>query len=155
MTTWIGVVAALVGAIVGGGIAFFNSQLQLREQRLREKKKLLLSKLEELHEVLSQFRESYRGSIHERLLTAAGAEKVAGNLPKVPIEKLQMLVGFYAPELAEHLRKIEGARKDYGSVLMKTVGLERQNESAKKEALGALFAVEGNVSKSCIDMQAE
>jgi hypothetical protein len=152
---WIGVVGALAEAIVGGSIAFLNSRLQLREQRKRERNKLLLSKLEEIHEVLSQFRESYKGSIRERLLTAHDTEKTEEDVPKVPLEKLKLLVGFYAPELAEYLRRVESARKNYGGVFIKSVGLERWSESAKKDALGALFAAEGDVSKVCIDMQAE
>ncbi|HEY9286250.1 MAG TPA: hypothetical protein VIP46_22555 [Pyrinomonadaceae bacterium] len=152
---WIGVIGALAGAIVGGSIALLNSRLQLREQRKRERNKLLLSKMEELHEVLSQFRECYRGSIRERLLTAHGLEKIEEDMSKVPFEKLKMLVGFYVPELAEHLRKVMDARKSYGGVLIKSIGLERQGEPAMKNALAALFVAEGEVSKSCRDMQEE
>jgi hypothetical protein len=155
---WVGVIAALTGAIVGGGIATVISCLQLREQRLRERNKLILSKLEEIHEVLSQFREAYRGSIHERLLTAHDAaepNQIEKSLSKVPIEKLQMLVGFYAPELKDYLHLVENARKQYGGVLIKSMGLQRRDESARKEALGALFGAEGDVSKACIDMQVE
>src|SRR5205823_3509102 len=100
MNTWIAIVAALAGAIVGGGIAFLNSFFQLRHQRVRERNRLLLSKLEEIHRVLSQFRDAYKDSMHERLLTAAGASK-AEPPTKVPMETLQMLVGFYAPQLTD------------------------------------------------------
>jgi iron-sulfur cluster repair protein YtfE (RIC family) len=132
---WIGVIGALAGAIVGGSIALINLRLQLREQRKRERNKLFLSKLEEIHKVLSKFRECYRGSIRERLLTAHGLEKIEEDASQVPIEKLKMLVGFYAPELAEHLRKVGDARKNYSGVLIKSIGVERLNDAAKKMRL--------------------
>lgn len=154
----VGVIAALAGAIVGGSIAFLNSRLQLREQRKRERNKLILSKLEEIHQALSQFRDSYNAQSLDRILTTQNVEtpqQVKEGTAKVPIERLQMLIGFYAPELSDHLKMLEQSRKEYGDVLIKTVGLERKNEIAKRETLGALTTEWRKVEKTCVDMQAE
>jgi hypothetical protein len=158
MNVWIGVVAALVGAIVGGSIAIINTRFQLREQRLREKNKLFLSKMEEIHEALSQFKDAYKAAFGERLLTAYDAntpEKNEKNLPKVPIEKIQMLVGFYAPELKTHLSNLEEAKKSYGKMLIESLGLERRVDLDKRESLSAMLAVEGKINAVCTDMQIE
>jgi hypothetical protein len=154
MNAWLGI----VGAIVGGGIAFIISRLQLREQRIRERNKLILSRLEEIHEVLSQFMEAYKASILERISTIQDADaqqRANEGMSKVPIEKLQMLIGFYAPELLPYLQKVEQAKKDYGSAFIKSVGLEDRDEIAQKETIGVLFAEEGKVRRACIEMQAE
>jgi len=87
---WIGVIAALVGAIVGGGIAALISYLQTRTQRARETKKLLLSKLEETHEALSRLRFAYKKSLSERFATVAGIKREMSGPP--PIERLQMAI---------------------------------------------------------------
>jgi ABC-type lipoprotein release transport system permease subunit len=40
MTAWIGIIGTIVGAILAGGAAWFNSRSQLRHQEVRERKKL-------------------------------------------------------------------------------------------------------------------
>ncbi|MDQ4121662.1 MAG: hypothetical protein M3209_09480 [Acidobacteriota bacterium] len=155
MSSWIGVIAAIVGAIVGGGIAIINTRFQLREQRLRERNKLFLSKLEEIHEVLSQFKESYKSSIHERLLTAHGTENAEAEWVKVPNEKLSMLVNFYATELTEHLNNVKQAQRDYSDILMKSVGFQHRSISTRKDTLNELFFAEEKIKQVCSKMQTE
>jgi hypothetical protein len=157
MTVWVGVVAALVGAIVGGGIAVLNSSLHWREQRSRERKRLLLSKLEELHEVLSQFKEAYRAPLHERILSTHDVDTMEHmkSLSQVPIERLRMLVGFYASTIMDHLDRLEGAQRNFSRILIKSVRLEQGDQLARKEALTGLFAEERKVRRACTDMQTE
>lgn len=150
---WIGVIAALVGAIVGGSIAALISYLQTRTQRARETKKLLLSKLEETHEALSRLRFAYKKSLSERFATVAGTKREMSGPP--PIERLQMLVGFYAPELAPYLEKIEAARTSYGDAAAQTVSLDRDDEPTQKQKLGLLVAAEQKTSAACTEMQNE
>jgi hypothetical protein len=67
MTVWVGVIAALSGALVSGGLLLLNARLQFKQQVARERHKLLLSKLEELHEVIARVRRSYESSTVERI----------------------------------------------------------------------------------------
>jgi uncharacterized protein (DUF697 family) len=149
---WIGVIGALVGAIIGGTIAFLNSFLQLREQRKRERNKLILSKLEETHEVLSKLREAYKWVIHERISKLYG-KNIDQELQKVPIERLKMLVGFYAPSLTDQLNMLEISQKVFGDALVESVVATTSLNS--KEALSNLFERESGINKICVDMQTE
>jgi hypothetical protein len=139
-TGLIGVIAALVGAIVGGGIAALVSYLQTRNQKARETKKLLLSKPEEIHEVLSQLRYVYKDSVYKSFAAVANGRRETSVAP--PIERLEMLVGFYATELSPYLEGLEGARTAYEEAIAKTLRIERDAESTQKEKLGALVAAE-------------
>jgi len=45
MNGWLGIIGVIIGALLGGGIAWFNSKFQLRHQAEMDRKKFLLSKL--------------------------------------------------------------------------------------------------------------
>jgi len=152
-TGWIGIIAALVGAMVGGGIAALVSYLQTRAQRARETKKLLLSKHEEIHEVVSQVRYAYKNSLRKTFAAVANATREMSGA--VPIERLQMLVGFYAPELSSYLEKLEAAQTSYGEAIAKTLRIETDAESIQKQKLGVLVAAEQKISAACTEMQSE
>jgi hypothetical protein len=151
MTAWIGI----IGVIIGGVLTMLGTQMQLRRQIQRDRQKLLLSKLEELHEVLSLFRQSYKGAYLEALSSVHDFKLPEGvESAPVPIERLQMLTGFYATELSEYLQKIETCRKEYGGILIKCARSSKLDEEAREHTLTALSTQQSELQNACSDMQA-
>lgn len=157
MTVWIGVIGTILGTLVGGGLALLNTHLQFRHQVRRERQKLLLSKLEELHVVLSAFRKSYKTSTVDQVQKSLGADpsRRTEDEISVPIERLQLLVSFYTPELTALLQQIEKCRKEYETPLLKSVLSSKEGEATKKQNRNALFVEQKKLDKACADMQAE
>ena len=97
MNAWVGFIGMVVGTLLGGGIAWFNSRFQLRHQTEQDRKKFVLSKLEEIHELLSDYKRSYQMLTAEMLKRFASEDFAElPELQAIPSEKLKMLVGFYA-----------------------------------------------------------
>jgi hypothetical protein len=95
MNGWLGIIGVIIGALLGGGIAWFNSKFQLRHQAEMDRKKFLLSKLEEIHELLSDYKHSYQMLTAEMLRRFASEDFAEPpELQAIPSEKLKMLVGF-------------------------------------------------------------
>jgi hypothetical protein len=156
MSPWITVFSTVVGVLLGGGLAWFNSRFQLRYQENRDRKKLILSKLEELYEVISQFRLAYRALSKDHMTNLPAGEPMGEiDVPPLPTERLQMLVGIYAPELGTHLELVLKSRENYGFVFMRRVGLERQSETAIKQFISDALAEEQHVIRACEAMQKE
>lgn len=157
MAAWFGVITTLVGVVVGGLITTLTSFLQLREQRRREKNKLILSKLEEIHKVLSRFRElniktfGARGKDAQLNLFEGEIER------KVLLQELEMLTGFYASELLDDLLKLQQSNKKYSRALVKTLQ-ERKERKANGEAIEdeIAFSIEAEIKEvegMCFGMQ--
>lgn len=71
----------------------------------------------------------------------------------MPIERLQMLVGFYAPELSPQLEQLLNSRKEYSQSLVERVGLETKGETAIKNFIGDSWVREGGLTQAYDQMQ--
>ncbi len=60
MNAWIGIIGTVIGTFLGGGLAWLNSKFQMRSQTEKDRKKLMLQKMEEIHELLSDYKHSYK-----------------------------------------------------------------------------------------------
>lgn len=107
MAVWTGVIAALGGALIGGGLTLLNGRLQFKQPAHRDRQKLLLSKLEELYDFIGQVRRSYEASALERINSYLNIETAADGRSAIPtpIERVQLLVSCYAPELSVIMRE--------------------------------------------------
>ena len=153
MTAWIGIIGTIVGALLAGTAAWLNSRFQLRRQEERDRKKLVLSKIEELYEIVSQFKHSYVVLTTSQLTSLAERRPLnQSEVPPVPLEKLHMLVGIYAPELEFKLEQLMKRREEFGSVLVRRVGLERQNDTTMKQFLIDLRGVSLVLNQTCEEM---
>lgn len=56
MTPWIGIIGTLLGAALGGWFALANSRIREKSETSRERRRLLLSKLEELFVLLEKYK---------------------------------------------------------------------------------------------------
>jgi len=119
MNAWIGIIGTIIGAFLAGGAAWLNSRFQLRHQSERDRKKFIFQKLEEIHELLSAYKQSYKLLTAESLRVYASGQAEFAETEPIPSERLKMLVGFYAPVLERSLKNIEDQAESYGDLIGK------------------------------------
>jgi hypothetical protein len=154
MNAWIGIIGTVIGTIIGGGLAWLNMKFQLQIQEERERKKLLLGKLEEIHELLSKYKHSFTMATMEHLrATFTSESKLFENLPPVPAERLRMLIGFYAPELKEHFRNLEALKEEWGEASGEHLKMNKLGQTEGKKALGWVFHRSKKIDAACEAIQ--
>ena len=154
MSAWIGIIGTIFGALLAGILSWFNPRFQLRYKEARDRKRFFLNNLEEIYEVLVQFKHLYTMLTLDQITTLVARQpfqKSEG--PPVPIERLQMLVGFYAPELSPQLEQLLNSRKEYSQSLVERVGLETKGETAIKNFIGDSWVREGGLTQAYDQMQ--
>ena len=88
-------------------------------------------------------------------IIATEAAKQFADETIVPIERLQLLIGFYVPELSDRLGQLEKCRNEFGHLIYKSIMLDEQNEKAKKEISNALEPEWTKLDNVCADIQKE
>jgi hypothetical protein len=99
---------AIAGALIGGGIAYHVTKQQHGHEMRLEQQRRLLASLEAIHEVLSTIAHQ-AGILNVGVLGDIGYNsKFKGDLLKerMPVERLDMLVDFYAPTLKPDVQAI-------------------------------------------------
>lgn len=115
---WIPVVGTLIGVLVGGGISSALKIIELHYQTKREEKKNLLSKLEELHQLVYQYTvlgNQYFLDINTLLLSEFNIEefkKASTNLLN-PLSVIHTKIMVYAPELENEWSKAVSSISGY------------------------------------------
>lgn len=156
MSAWIGIAGTIVGVLLAGWITWLNSRFQLHRQEDRDRKKLFLTKLEELYEIVAQVKQSYTMSTASQATTLAARQPVdMSNVPPLPVEKLQMLVGFYAPDLEFKLEQLALRREEFGAVLVRRIGLERKDQRAASDFMRDLADKALILNQTCNEIQRE
>jgi len=103
---WVGVIGALTGAIVGGGIAFLVSGRQIKHQRALERERRNLAHFENIHKLLSKVAHQ-AGVMSTQVIGVLGyGTKMKTDGEMFPIDELRMLVDFYAPTLRPEIEQI-------------------------------------------------
>src|SRR5258708_227974 len=113
MNLWIGVVGTIMGAIIGSGLSLLTVRFQLRHQLDRDRQKLVLSKLEDLYQVLANFRNAYHAKVLTIFESFGRAHEIrfehdypALAISEIPVERIQRLVLMFVPQLADDLAKV-------------------------------------------------
>ena len=154
LNLWLPLIGVLVGGLLTGGFAWLNSSLQHRRQADENRKKLYREKLQELYEVVSEIKNSYNRTTGLIAITLAGRQPFGNDAgPPLPLEKLQMLVRFYAPSLEPHLQKLLDSREQFSNVLVKRVGMERQSDAAIRAFVGEFRTVSTDLDNNAEEMQ--
>lgn len=154
MEHWTG----LVGALVGAAIALFVMWFEGRRQDRQGSKLLMLSKLEELHELVGVFRLSHRRdqvAITSHLRGGELPEVAEEEEPPVPTAKLEMLVGFYVPELQGPLDALNERQQEFIEVYLDVM---RTSEPRSKERTTLLQRAQDAslaLEEACSYLQAE
>lgn len=153
MSLWLLIIATLGGTLLGGVIGLINTRMQSGIMIKREREKLILGKLEELHEVLSQFRSGY-GDLSLLASSDAAVEALIKGHAAIPREKLRMLVGFYAPQLWTKIQHVEELSGEYDKALARL--LEWKREGAKAEDIPPEVSdLKQKLDRASAEMQAE
>jgi hypothetical protein len=154
MNPWIGVVGAVLGALMGGGIAWFNARFQFRAQEAKDRKKALLGKIEEIYELLSDLNHSFN------LLTLEQIKVLTERKPfqtpdkvTAPLAKIQMLINIYAPEVSIEFQKLLDYKTHYGDLLVRRLGLEAKGKDEIVAFLSDLRVIDEGVSRTCESIQ--
>lgn len=158
MIAWIGIIGTVIGAIVGGGLTLLNAHLQTRRQVHQERRKLILSKLEELHEAISVFRYESREILLLIMKMPAGSNAEGMQQSKerrsLSLERIEMLAGFYAPELSEQLLNTLHETVSYMDAVV-TYGANRLGEAQDKHTFDVLLSKRENLDGALTLMQME
>lgn len=154
MNSWIGIIGAIVGVLVGGGLSWLNSRFQLKQQEIKDRKKLLLGKLEELYEIVSQINQTYSELTSEQLkIVSDRLEFNIPNSPKIPTDRLNMLVDFYAIELKSTRLRLTKCCEEYGEVLVNRISLELRGNDEIKRFIDDLRREDTKLSQACTVMK--
>src|SRR6266545_6555621 len=131
LNQWLPLVGVFLGGVLAGGFACLTLFLQLRHQRQQDRNKLYREKLQELYEVVSEIKNDYTRTTGAMTLSLAGGQSFTSRAgPPLPIEKLQMLVRFYAPTLQAHFQRLFDSRAQFGELLIRRVGIGGQPRAA-------------------------
>lgn len=154
MSLWILIIGTLVGTLLGGLLGLLNTSVQLKTQINRERQKLVLGKLEELHQVLSQFKQAY-ADLSFMAGSRAAVEALIKQHASIPTEKLNMLVGFYAPELSGKLETVERLSREYDNTLAEFIQWEEKDEEVRKNVLSSASSLKQQLDRATSEMQTE
>ena len=152
MSIWVIVAATLLGTVLGGIVGIINTRMQAGLQINRDRQKLILGKLEELHEVLSQFRRGY-GDLSYLAASNAGVEALMKQRSAIPKERLQMLVGFYAPDLSDELRRIGARSREYDAALSRFSELAGAEGEKREDLIAEAVELKRQLDQACLGMQ--
>ena len=157
MIAWIGIIGTVIGALVGGGLTILNAHLQTRRQVQQERRKLILSKLEELHGAITHLRAEHMEAL-VRLLTEQGNAEVkqqAIERRDLSAERIQMLVGFYAPELSKHIPQMLKASISYMETTISYVMDKRAGQDQKENSFDVVLSKREDLDRILTIMQFE
>ena len=132
MIGWTKDLLPLIGVVVGAALGWLTSRYQLRYQESRDRKRLVLEKLEELHELLSKYSFGLFSTMQQNAMNHLEAVSIKviprRMMPKRPEsdveivsnDRLRALVGFYAPDLKQDLEELERVGGDFCEMMIKS-----------------------------------
>jgi len=131
MEALIGIIATLVGVVIGGGITLLSNKLRIDHEEKLEKGKRMLGKLEEAHEHLTTISLIYRSMYGNHIALLISNHKMEDKQSKrIPFEELDMLISFYSPTLVLDAKNLIKACQSYGST---SVDVELHTPKSKED----------------------
>jgi hypothetical protein len=116
---WIGLIGAFAGALIVGLSHYFSARSQFKWDRAWEQKTFVRSKLEDLFTAVGDLRDAYI-DMYAGCVTRLPHQRI--DVPKeFPVERLRMLVGFYAPEVRPFLPRLEEAKREFGTAMLQLI----------------------------------
>ncbi len=102
-------IGTLLGAVIAGAAAYFILLRQHRHYSKEDKRKFFLGKLEQIYEVAADIRDLYRKSNEDvlRYIVSDEGSKSWKEAKVIPLQRLKMLVAFYATQLESQMKKVE------------------------------------------------
>lgn len=143
MSEWLGLIGALAGTAIGGFVTYKVANQQHFFERTSEKERRLIAACESIHELLSAIA-SQASTLNMGVIGDLGYKSpLKANIlkEKVQLERLRMLVDFYAPSLSSEVKEISDQFAIVGravtDVLLEN---DRNDEWKSKTVKAAVFA---------------
>lgn len=155
MSAWVGSVTALIGVLIGGGLAHYSATSRaVREKRwevIRHKQ----DKLEELSTVLDAFENSYREISGAALLKLEKDQVMKLEGSRIPSSRMTTLIEFYAPELLERKKELDTLTEEYGKILAKVIESSGLNRADKMKLMEKVLSGHKSIEDTCKKMASE
>lgn len=151
---WVPIIGTLLGVLVGGFISSFTKWIELSHQRKQEDRKLIRSKLEQLHETLSEYLSVCGSSsinivkIKHEGITPTTLAQWSEELQK-PIPKLFTLYHLYAPEIMSKYFELVNDVSELSDVALKYSQNQYDHSSVQK----SLFKTQSTLRDLMDDVQ--
>lgn len=155
MGEWLGLIGALAGAAITGIITYFTAGQQYRNARQQEIDQRLIASFEEIHQLLTSVA-SLAATLNMRVIGDLGYNtpfKAESIKETAQLERLRMLVNFYAPTLNPD---IEAVTEKYAVIIraMSEVILKTdRNNDWKKRTLEASAVASIDLTKLAVEGQ--
>ena len=129
---WQDSINILIGAGIGGLISFISTRSQFERDRRWQRDRLLQEKLLEIAE-LSETVQQKISEACANTIAAMGRGETPKVLDFIPLERLKILIGFYAPELRPHTEQMVKVWNEIGNsfaavLSTRTLGASQQQE---------------------------
>jgi len=123
---WVGLIGAFAGALIVGISHFISARSQFKWDKGWERRTLYRSKLEDLYAAVGDLRGAYLEVVAGCVARMPSDRIVA---PKdFPVERLRMLIGFYAPEVRPFLPRLEEARREFGDAMLQLIARQEMKD---------------------------
>jgi hypothetical protein len=168
MEALIGAGATIIGGLLGALFTWLTMRAQATRQEGKDKNKLKLEKLEELHQLLGRYPEALHSAIltHESDILEAGfsqlipkhlmPERPEFSAEPVPLDRVESLIDLYAESLADDFKSLEKLTQDFTDILLEATQARVRDllenklpESGSKPLLQSLE----KISELCEQMQ--
>lgn len=153
MKEWITPIATILGVLAGGAIGLLNTRMQMRNQADRERKKVMLEKLESLHETISGYLLAFTSTSANILQLEVSGKAPTEPFAPFPQQRFIMLIGFYAPELEEKRLEIEQLGRRIVEVMLPALFDVWGDHIARKKGLLDFMAAMAPFQQRCEEMQ--
>ena len=133
MNLWVGVVGTIVGATIAGGLMLLKEVGQRKHARQTERRALVIHKLEQLHQELTDIDAAIGNLSIDLIGVAALGEKLdlSRYTQKIRVSSVMMLAGFYAPQLLPHLQPLQKALVEFYQITWKLGTTKEASESER------------------------
>lgn len=153
MEAWIGLIGALGGVAITGILERLRVSGQLRLEKRLQYDQERRKRLEELFEVIDQVHNIYNESFANALMRVEQGRE-GERLSRLPISRMRMLVGIYAPQASGALAQFEDAYQQYSDALAATFGADKLPKPERQRILGDL-ALQYKAIHACCDSLAD
>ena len=106
-TVWIGLIGTLSGVLIGGIVSYFVSYAQFKRDKQLKEEQIVQQKLEEICKTAEEINTSYNTIMGEVMMFVQFGRKMKIDISPIPLNKLKMLIYFYAPSLKKIYNQLE------------------------------------------------
>jgi hypothetical protein len=153
LEAWLGLIGALGGVAITGILERLRVSDQLRLEKRLQYDQERRTRLEELFEVIDDVRTRYDKSFTNALMRVEYGRQEE-QLSRLPISRMRMLVGIYAPQATDALAQFEVACQQYSDALAATIEADKLPKAERQQILGDLER-QSTAIQTCCDRLAD